>query len=229
MNLNFVFNSSDHLRHENGRHVSGPHGGAPRAVKVEPNITGNIGYTVTMFNTDGQYVVQMAPKQMKIIQQTNDKVILRGYGFDNMGSSFADYGLSIYYKNSIVEKCILHMHDRNVDIEYLKSDSQTIEKESSKVNGIEEIKIFLNKFMPQPRHLKMDLAQQTNDLNNLGCDSHERNDIENAIIYYNKALAIYPINDDALKNLIVCYKETGNFEKMYEAKEKLEYLKKIGL
>ena len=83
--------------------------------------------------------------------------------------------------------------------------------------------------MPQPRHLKMDLAQQTNDLNNLGCDSHERNDIENAIIYYNKALAIYPINDDALKNLIVCYKETGNFEKMYEAKEKLEYLKKIGL
>jgi tetratricopeptide (TPR) repeat protein len=229
MNLNFVFNSSDHLRHENGRHVSGPHGGAPRAVKVEPNITGNAGYTVTMFNTDGQYVVQMAPKQMKIIQQTNDKVVLRGYGYDNMGSSFADYGLSIHYKNGIVEKCILHMHDRNVDIEYLKSNTPTLEKESSKINGIEEIKAFLNKFIPQPKHIKIDLAQQTDDLNNLGVDCYEENDIENAIIYYNKALEIYPINDDALKNLIVCYKETGNFEKMYEAQEKLEYLKKIGL
>ena len=229
MNLNFTFNSSDHLRHENGRHVSGPHGGAPRAVKVEPNITGNVGYTVTMFNTDGQYVVQMAPKQMKIIQETKDKVVLRGYGYDNMGSSFADYGLSIYYKNDIVEKCILHMHDRSVDIEYLKSDTQTIEKESSKANGIEEIKMFLNKFIPQPRHIKMDLAQQTDDLNNLGVDYYERNDIKNAIIHYNKALEIYPINDDALKNLIVCYRETGNFEKMNNAKEKLEYLKKIGL
>lgn len=229
MNLNFVFNSSDHLRYENGRHVSGPHGGAPRAVKVEPNITGNVGYRVTMFNTDGQYVVQMAPKQMKIIQQENDKVVLKGYGYDNMGSSFADYGLSIYYKNDIVEKCILHMHDRGVDIEYLKSDSQTIEKESTKENGIEEIKIFLNKFMPQPKHIKMDLAQQTDDLNNLGVDYYEENDIENAIIHYNKALEIYPINDDALKNLIVCYRETHNLEKMYEAQEKLEFLKKIGL
>ena len=32
--LNFVFNSPDHLRYENSIHVSGPHGGAPRAVKV---------------------------------------------------------------------------------------------------------------------------------------------------------------------------------------------------
>ncbi|WP_298265949.1 tetratricopeptide repeat protein [uncultured Lutibacter sp.] len=229
MNLNFVFNSADHLRYENGRHVSGPHGGAPRAVKVEPNITGNVGYTVTMFNTDGQYVVQMAPKQMKIIQQTTDKIILRGYGYDNFGSSFADYGLSIYYKNGIVEKCILHMHDRNIDIEYLKSDSQTIEKESSKISGIEEIKIFLNKFIPQPRHIKLDLAGETDNLNNIGVDYYESGDINSAILYYNKALEIYPINDDALKNLIVCYRETGNLEKMYEAQEKLEYLKKIGL
>lgn len=38
MLLNFIFKSSDHLRYENGEHVSGPHGGARRAVKVEPNI-----------------------------------------------------------------------------------------------------------------------------------------------------------------------------------------------
>lgn len=123
-NLNFVFKSSDHLRYENGRHVSGPHGGARRAVKVEPNISGNQGYTVTIFNLDGNHPVwqnnvQMAPKQMKIIEETANKIVLRGYGHDQMGSSFADYGLTIWYQGEEVEKCILHMHDRNVDIEYL--------------------------------------------------------------------------------------------------------------
>ena len=36
MNLNFIFKSSDHNRYENGILVSGPHGGAPREIKVEP-------------------------------------------------------------------------------------------------------------------------------------------------------------------------------------------------
>lgn len=123
-NLDFIFKSSDHLRYENGRHVSGPHGGARRAIKVEPNISGNSGQTVTMFNLDGNHPfwqnnVQMAPKQMKVIEETENKVILRGYGQDPMGASFADYGLTIFYNGEEVEKCILHMHDRNIDIEYL--------------------------------------------------------------------------------------------------------------
>ena len=124
MKLDFVFKSSDHLRYENGRHVSGPHGGAGRAVKVEPNINGGEGFTVTMYNLDGNHPVwqnnvQMAPKQMKVIEQTNDKIVLRGYGHDAMGGSFADYGLTIKLKNGELENCILHMHDRGVDIEYL--------------------------------------------------------------------------------------------------------------
>jgi hypothetical protein len=124
MNLNFIFKSPDHLRYENGIHVAGPHGGAGRAVKVEPNVSGYEGYTVTIFNLDGNHPVwqnniQMAPKQMKIVQQTNDKVVLRGYGHDMMGASFADYGLTILFVNNQVNKCILHMHDRKVDLEYL--------------------------------------------------------------------------------------------------------------
>lgn len=117
--LNFVFNSPDHLRYENGLHVSGPHVSAPRAIKVEPNITGREGYTVTMYNTDGQYTVQMAPKQMKIVSQDNNKVILKGYGVDSMGNSFVDYGLTVLYINGKVSKCIIHMYDRNIEIEYL--------------------------------------------------------------------------------------------------------------
>lgn len=124
MNLDFTFKSSDHLRYENGRHVSGPHGGAGRAIKVETNINGAEGYSVTLFNLDGNHPVwqnnvQMAPKQMKIMEHTNDKVVLRGYGRDSMGASFDDYGLTIKYNNGEVETCILHMHDRSVDIEYL--------------------------------------------------------------------------------------------------------------
>jgi hypothetical protein len=124
MNLNFVFKSADHLRYENGNHVSGPHGGARRAIKVEPNISGGEGYTVTTYNLDGNHPlwqnnIQMAPKQMKIIKQTTNEIVLRGYGFDQMGGSFSDYGLTIQFKDENVNKCILHMHDRKVDIEYL--------------------------------------------------------------------------------------------------------------
>jgi hypothetical protein len=120
LELNFVFHSSDHIRYESGCHVSGPHGGAPRAIKVEDNISGNEGYTVTLFNTDGgQAVVQMAPKQMKLFGIDKQKIQLKGYGRDVIGASFADYGLTIYHDNGNIEKCILHMFDRSVDIEYL--------------------------------------------------------------------------------------------------------------
>lgn len=141
MNLNFVFKSPDHLRYENGKHVSGPHGGAARAVQVEPNVNGcegyNIqggeGYIVTVFNLDGNHPVwnsnvQMTPKPMKIISQSSEKIVLRGYQVEAMSPfgwidfNGADYGLSIFLKNGQVDKCTLHMHDRNVDIEYQKGD-----------------------------------------------------------------------------------------------------------
>lgn len=123
-NLNFLFKSGDHIRYQNGFHVSGPHNGAARALKVEPNISRREGYTVTLYNLDGihphwQDNIQMAPKQMKIISQNENTVVLRGYGFDSLGAPFDDYGLTIHYEGKNVMKCVLHMHDRNVDIEYL--------------------------------------------------------------------------------------------------------------
>lgn len=126
MNLDFIFKSSDHLRYENGQLVAGPFGIANRAVKVEPNINGGEGYTVTLFNLDGNHPVwqnnvQMAPKQMKIITQTENEITLRGFGFDGRGGSFADYGMTIAIdSDNEIYKCVLHMHDRGVDIEYLK-------------------------------------------------------------------------------------------------------------
>lgn len=139
MDLSFIFKSSDHLRYENGVHVAGPHGGANRAVKVEPNLNGcngyNIpsgeGYIVTIYNLDGphpiwQNNVQMSPKPMQVVSQSADKIVLRGYPVQAM-SPFGwidfngqDYGLTIYLKNEEVDKCVLHMHNRKVDLEYLK-------------------------------------------------------------------------------------------------------------
>ena len=122
--LNFTFKSSDHLRYEGGQHVSGPHGGAGRAVKVEPNITGGEGYSVTVFNLDGNHPlwqnnVQVAPKQMKIIQESADKIVLRGFGHDEMGNAFSGIGLTITFADDRVSGCTLHMHDRGVDLKYL--------------------------------------------------------------------------------------------------------------
>lgn len=141
MNLNFVFKSPDHLRYENGKHVSGPHGGAGRAIKVEPNTEGcegyNIrigdGYILTIYNLDGNHPVwqnnvQMTPKPMRIVSQTPEKIVLRGYPVQAKGPfgwvefNGADYGMSILLKNGEIDKCILHMHDRRVDIEYLKGE-----------------------------------------------------------------------------------------------------------
>jgi hypothetical protein len=139
MNLNFIYSSPDHLRYENGIHAAGPHGGARRAVKVEQNINGcegyNIrggdGYIVTVYKLDGNHPiwqnnVQMAPKPMRIVSQSKDKIVLRGYPVQAMSPfgwtdfNGADYGLTIKLENGQIEKCTLHMHDRNVDIEYLK-------------------------------------------------------------------------------------------------------------
>lgn len=141
MNLNFVYNSPDHLRYENGNLVSGPHGGAGRAVEVKPNVNGcegyNInggeGYIVTLYNLDNNHPVwrnnvQMAPKPMKLISESADKIVLRGYKVQAMGPfgwvdfDGQDYGVTILLKNGDIDYCTLHMHDRNVDIEYLKGE-----------------------------------------------------------------------------------------------------------
>lgn len=138
MNLDFTFTSSDHLRYENSILVSGPHGGARRAIKVEPNIDGcegydirkGDGYIVTTFNLDGvhpvwQNNVQMAPKPMRIISESDTSIVLRGYQtkakspFGWVDFEGQDYGLTIYLDGSKIAKCILHLHDRKVDLEYL--------------------------------------------------------------------------------------------------------------
>lgn len=129
------FISDDHIRFENGRDVSGHNKDCWRGIRVQTNISGGQGYTVTMYNLDGNHSlwgnnIQMAPKQMKIIEQNNSLIILKGYGNDQMGASFADYGLSLNLNNRIVQKATLHMFDRNVDIVYFNANNNNQEAQS---------------------------------------------------------------------------------------------------
>ena len=129
-----IFDSSDHIRFQNGQDVSGHNYGCNRRLVIEKNIQGDEGYTVTMYNLDGihplwQNNVQMAPKRMKIIKVDGNIVELRGYGVDEnalaMGvpleaASFENYGIAIMIENDAIVRAQLNMYDRNVSIVYLK-------------------------------------------------------------------------------------------------------------
>jgi hypothetical protein len=124
-NLKLRYHSKDHLRYENDRHVSGPHGGAGRGIEVVPNFKLKEGYLVTVYNQDGIHPVwgnniQMATKQMKVINKTENEIQLRGFGTDPMGNSFSDYALSIHISGNDIEYIKLHMLDRGIEIKYLK-------------------------------------------------------------------------------------------------------------
>ena len=121
----FKFDSNDHIRYLNGIDVSGHNYNCHRQVEIKNNINGGEGYTVTIYNLDGIHPVwgtnvQMAPKQMKIVSRNANSVLLKGFGFDQLGLPFSNYGMTIFFNDEKVEKFILHIFDRRIDIEYLQ-------------------------------------------------------------------------------------------------------------
>ena len=119
------FDSSDHIRFQNGKDVSGHNYGCNRRLVIEKNIEGGEGYTVTMYNLDGlhpiwQNNIQMASKRMRIISVGDNIVELRGFGVDRLGSSFSDYGIVLLIENKMISRAQLNMYDRNVCIVYDK-------------------------------------------------------------------------------------------------------------
>lgn len=118
-----IFDSSDHIRFQNGKAVSGHNYGCNRRIVIEKNIEGNEGYTVTMYNLDGNHPlwqnnIQMAPKRMKIVSVDGNIVELRGYGYDQLGASFTDYGVAVLIEEGCISRLQLNMFDRNISIIY---------------------------------------------------------------------------------------------------------------
>ena len=129
-----VFDSSDHIRFQNGQDVSGHNYGCNRRFVIEKNIEGGEGYTVTMYNLDGLHPfwknnIQMAPKRMRIVSTSENVVELRGYGYDENAltlgaplsdASFASYGVVLLIEDTEIKRIQLNMYDRDISIVYLK-------------------------------------------------------------------------------------------------------------
>lgn len=129
-----IFDSSDHIRFQNGKDISGHNYGCNRRFVIEKNIEGGEGYTVTVYNLDGLHPfwknnIQMAPKRMRIVSAYDNIVELRGYGYDEnalaLGAPLADasfdsYGIVLLIENAEIRRIQLNMYDRNISIVYLK-------------------------------------------------------------------------------------------------------------
>lgn len=127
MNLsNLTFKSGHHYRIENGVEVGG--GAANRIIRIEDSISGNEGYSVTIYDQDGVHPlwkdnVSMSTKPMKIISSSMEKTEMRGWGtyvvpLAGFTVPYSNYGITIHHPAGQVEKIVLHMFDRNINIRY---------------------------------------------------------------------------------------------------------------
>ncbi len=133
--FNLVLNSTRHQRYQNGIPVMGLQF-CKRMIKIENkafkdliednffnlfdgfNVNPEKGFLVAMWNMDLPTPIhQMEPKLMEMIADTGDKILLRGI---TLGTrfDFANYGITLHLEKRNVVKCVLHMYDRGVDIEY---------------------------------------------------------------------------------------------------------------
>jgi tetratricopeptide (TPR) repeat protein len=224
----FKFLSDDHTRVENGRPTSANNKGAWRGIRVKTS--DNKTFYVTMYNMNENHPVwgnniQMAEKRMKLDAEQNDKIILRGFGTDAMGATFADYGLTLHKSNNNVNKVTLHMYDRKIDIIYEKAENKKQSETLNQFSDFDNFKKFTHKWnTSMPMQEKIKIAMLSDALNNKGAHAYNDDDYQNAIKYFEQALAVMPNNDDALKNLKFCYSEIGNQTKLNEVVKKLNYL-----
>ena len=133
---NLTLISKRHQRYENGVPVMGMQY-CGRALIIEnadfrklmngAPVSPSDGFLVRMFNIDvrdenGNYQPMMQPKLMELISDNMNKVELKGIALELMGvigADFRDYSISLHLVNRRVVKCVLHMLDRGIDIEYL--------------------------------------------------------------------------------------------------------------
>ena len=115
------FISNNHKRYENGIWTGKNNLGAISGFLFE-KINDQV-YEVSVHILDesmsnfGNYI-QMGAKPMQIIYETENKIILRGFGYDEFGYPFSDYGVELNFINNKLDNVTLNMYDRNVSINY---------------------------------------------------------------------------------------------------------------
>lgn len=129
--VDLVLKSTHHQRYQNGVPVMGAQY-CNRTIKIENKVfkemfnglevTPKDGFLVTMWNMDTLTPVQqMQPKLMEMVADMGDKILLRGVTLKTNGIvayDNKDYGMTLHLRNRNVVKCVLHIYDRGVDIEY---------------------------------------------------------------------------------------------------------------
>jgi tetratricopeptide (TPR) repeat protein len=221
---NVTFVSDSHQRYENGLPVRGLQQ-CRRDIRIEANTNGCEGYKIvegeeyiiTIFNLDGNHPmwgnnVQVTPKPMKIISQTDEQTVLRGYRCEAMSPfgwidfNGADYGMTIFHKCGEIDKCTLHMHDRNADIEYYRmADDKSCNKIVSDI--LEAVDGFNTKWQFADYQSKVRIATESDRIYNMGVPFWKSGNYERAIEYAKQALQVMPTNDDALSMLGNYYNE----------------------
>ncbi len=149
----FTFKSNCHQRYENEFPVMGLQE-CIRTISVVKNTDGcpgyklapGIGYIVKIYNDDlGK--PNMSDKPMKVVSKSADKVELRGFLIEAQSPfgwqevNYGDYGFVIYYNNGKVNKCVLHMYDRNVRLEYMQKQESTNVKRPTKTSSYQPAKV----------------------------------------------------------------------------------------
>lgn len=134
---NFNFDSTCHQRYENNQPVRKLQV-CLRYIKIRKNINGcsgyqlkaGDGYILTATNGDtGQ--ARFAPKPMRVVKISDSEILLKGYcvsaqtPFGWQEIDLSDYGFSIILNEGSVQKCVLHLYDRNVDLEYQRTNQST--------------------------------------------------------------------------------------------------------
>jgi len=231
----FKFVSDDHTRIQNGQKSNANNKGAWRGIRVQTS--DNKTFTSTIYNLSGTHPIwgdniQMAPKQMKIIEQNDEKIFLRGFGTDTMGASFADYGITLHKQNGSIDKVTEIVYSKGNPSEMNKPKVVPKVTEVTKptvVQNLDSTIVALKNYKQKwdtetSMQQKMMIAMQSDNLNNKGCDNYENGNTDLAIDFFNQALQIMPINSDALLNLARSYNKSGQLNNTIDPLKKLYHL-----
>jgi tetratricopeptide (TPR) repeat protein len=111
--------------------------------------------------------------------------------------------------------------------------SEIIENFNNKINLVDsnieesefqELLKFQEKWSTMSLAEKQQIARETDRLNNIGAHYYNEDNFDDAIKYFKMAMKVMPTNNDALKNLIICYKYVGELEKINSITNMLTHL-----
>ena len=105
-----------------------------------------------------------------------------------------------------------------------ETNTSNSSKSSSSYLQTDNFENFIQKFSSMSMAEKMQIALQTDTINNRGANAYNDGNTALAIENFKQALRIMPTNDDALINLARCYTKNGEYKKSIDPLNKLNYI-----